>query len=111
MKKVFFAAAIVLLTAASCSTKQSAINDLRSLNQKMQISGDYYSINDWEKAGKEFYSINKRIAKHAGKYNDQQLQEISELNGECVRSFTDGAINKVQGAVNMVKGFIGGFLK
>lgn len=99
------------MALTSCQTKQSAINDLRSLQQEIAIGGEMYSINDWAKAGKDYYTINKRIAKHAGDYNDEQMQEISELNGKCVRSFTEGAVNKVAGAASMLKNFIGGFLK
>ena len=112
MKKIFLMVAIAASMAlTSCSTKQSAINDLRALSQEMQIRGDSYSLNDWKAAGQEYYNINQRIGKHAGDYTDAQMEEISELNGRCIRSFTEGAISKVTGAMNMVKGFLKGFVK
>lgn len=103
-----FVAALLL---TSCQTKQSAIKDLRSLSQQIELSGNSYSLNDWEKAGRDYYKINQRLAKHAGEYNNQEMQEISELNGRCLRSFTDGAVHKVNGAVDMLKSLIEGFVK
>lgn len=110
MKKLL-AIFAVLLAITSCQTKQTAIGDLRSLSQEIQINGSNYSINDWKRAGERYYDINKRISKHTGDYTDAEVQEISELNGKCVRSFTEGAVTKVQGAVSALKSFIDGFLK
>lgn len=110
MKKLL-AVCAVMLTLVSCQTKQTAINDLRSLSQEIQLYGNNYSINDWKTAGERYYDINKRISKHTGDYTDAEVQEISELNGRCVRSFTEGAVTKVQGAVSALKSFIDGFLK
>lgn len=110
MKK-FFILGVVILALTSCQTKQSAISDLRSLSQELQINSENYSINEWKDAGERYYKINKRITKHAGDYNDAEMREISELNGKCAKSFTEGAVTKVQGAVSAVKSFLGGFMK
>lgn len=111
MKKIItlFLFAAVLLT--SCQTKQSAISDLRTLSQDIKINGDSYSINDWAKVGQRYYDVNKKITKHAGDYTDKEMAEIADLNGQCVRSFTQGAVTKVQGAVRVLQSFIGGFVK
>lgn len=101
----------IMLAFTSCQTKQSAISDLRQLSQEMQMYGNNYSINDWKEAGQRYYDINKRIKKHTGDYTNDEVQEISELNGKCVRSFTEGAVTKVQGAVGALKSFVDGFLK
>ncbi|MCQ2220798.1 MAG: hypothetical protein MJZ12_05360 [Prevotella sp.] len=111
MKKVYFAIISLVVLISSCQTKQSAINDLRSISQDIAINGDNYSFNDWTKVGKKYYEVNKKIAKHTGDYSDQELQEISKLNGQCVKGFTEGAVTKVGGAMQMLKSFIGGFLK
>lgn len=108
---LFLVSSAMLLALASCQTKQSAISDLRSLSQEMTLYGDNYSINDWKEAGQRYYEINKRIRKHTGDYTNAEMQEIGELNGKCVRSFTEGAVTKVQGAVATLKSFIEGFLK
>lgn len=111
MKKIvtFCFLAAILLT--SCQTKQSAISDLRTLNQEIRLNADNYSINDWSKVGKRYYDINKNITKHAGDYTDAEMQEISNLNGQCLRSFTTGAITKVNGAASMLRSLLEGFLK
>lgn len=111
MKKVYFAIISLVVLFSSCQTKQSAISELRTINQEITINGDNYSFNDWVKAGKKYYEVNKKISKHTGDYSDEELQEISKLNGQCVRHFTEGAVTKVGGAMQMLNSFIGGFLK
>ena len=110
MKKLFLLG-VILLSLTSCQTKQSAIYDLRSLSQELQINSSNYSINDWQEAGERYYKINKRISKHTGDYTDAEIQEISQLNGKCVKSFTEGAVTKVKGAAEALKSFINGLLK
>lgn len=111
MKKItlFFAAIVMLL--ASCQTKQSATRDLRALSQEMEINGQGYTLNQWTEAGKDYYKINKRISKHAGDYTDEEVQEISRLNGQCLRNLTEGAVTKVTGAVKAIESLIKGFNK
>lgn len=109
MKKILFICAIVL-SLCSCQTKQSAINDLRNLNREMQVYGNSYSLNDWKDAGERYYKINKRIKGHLSDYSDADIKEISELNGSCLRSFTEGAVTKVQGAASALKSLVEGFL-
>lgn len=111
MKRFFVLVVMAVALLSSCQTKQAAVKDLRVFSQELQLRSSYYSYNDWEKAGKEYYDINKKISKHAGEYSDMELKEISELNGRCVRSFTNGAVEKVTGAVDMLKAFISGLLK
>lgn len=111
MKKIITLCFIAVIMLASCQTKQSAISDLRALNQEIRMNSESYSFIDWTKAGKRYYNINKKITKNAGDYSDEELQEISDLNGQCMRSFTEGAVTKVGGAIQMLKSFLGGFLK
>lgn len=111
MKKIISLCFVAAIMLASCQTKQSALNDLRSLNQEIRMNGENYSVNEWTQVGKRYYEINKKITKHAGDYTDAEVKEIGELNGQCVRSFTTGAITKVKGAKAMIESFIGGFLK
>lgn len=111
MKRTLSLCCLALLLLASCQTKQSAIADLRSLTQELQINGSNYSINEWKDAGQRYYTINKRITKHTGDYSTEEVKEISELNGTCLRSFKEGAITTVKGAVGAVQSFLDGFLK
>lgn len=110
MKKLLFVAAL-LLALTSCQTKRTAINDLRTLSNEMQVYGDNYSLNEWKDAGQRYYNINKRIKNHMADYSDEEVQEISKLNGQCLKSFTQGAIDKVKGAGAAIKSLIDGFLK
>lgn len=111
MKKIIPVCIVAVLLFTSCQTKQSAISDLRALSQELRINGDNYSLADWKDAGERYYKINKRITKHSGEYSNAEVNEIAELNGECVSSFKDGAITKVMGAASAVKAFIEGLIK
>lgn len=109
MKKCFMIFATAILMMTSCQTKQTALSDLRRVSQEMELSGQTYTLNDWKNAGNKYYEANRKVAKYAGKYTDEEIQEISRLNGRCVRSFTEGAITKVEGATKLVKSFLEGF--
>lgn len=95
----------------SCQTKQTALNDLRTFAQELQIGSQSYGINDWKDAGVKYYKINKRLTKHAGDYSDAEIREISELNGTCARTFSEGAVNKIDSFGKTIKSFLDGFLK
>lgn len=111
MKKIIIAAIVFCAMFASCSTQQSAIRDLRSFTTELQMNSETYTLKDWKNAGERYVKINKRIAKHTADYTEEEVQEISELNGKCTRSFTEGAVNKINGAANAIGSFIKGFLK
>lgn len=101
-----------MLLLASCSTSQSAVNDLRSFQQEIEVNGAMYTIKDWKKAAKSYARINKRIYKHYSEYTPQQLQEVGKLNGQCAASFakatTQSVASKAQGAVGIIKGIVDG---
>ena len=52
-----FICCVMVLVLASCSTKQSAINQLESFSTELRDHSRYYGIQDWEKAGKKFVDI------------------------------------------------------
>lgn len=106
--KILLVATACIMLLASCQTKKSAISDLRALTQELQINSVNYTLNDWKDAGKRYYSVNKRISKHVGDYTNAEAQEIAEMNGQCVRSFTEGAVLKVGGALEVLRSFIDG---
>lgn len=111
MKKNILMIALAAFVMCSCQTKKSAINDLHSLNQELQINSFNYTIKDWKDAGERYVKINKRITKHAGNYTNAEVKDITETNGQIVRSFTEGAVTKVAGAVSALKSFVDGFKK
>lgn len=101
-----------MLLLSSCATKQSAVNDLRALQQDIETSGAFYSLKDWKKAAQNYAKINKKIYKHYSDYSAQELEEIGRINGECVASFAKGAAqnvgSKAIGAASLIKGIIDG---
>lgn len=110
MKKIFVLSVLAILMLSSCQTsKQTALNDLRALSRELALHSDTYSYSDWTKAGKEYHRVNKKISDHISDYNETEFQEIAELNGKCTRSFTEGAITKISGAVSAIKSFVHGF--
>lgn len=100
--------ATVLLT--SCSTKTTAINDLRSFANEIDKNGATYTVNDWKDAAKEYQKIDNNLKKY--EYNAEQTEEISRLKGQCVGSFVrnvaTNAKDKVNTAVSAAKGFVEG---
>lgn len=103
-------AALMLLS--SCATKQSAVNDLRALQQNIETSGAFFSLKDWKKAAQDYAKINKKIYKKYNEYTPQELEEIGRLNSQCATGFAKGAAqgvaNKVQGAAALIKGLVDG---
>lgn len=109
MKKIVVSV-VMLAVLASCQTKESAIRELRSVTQELELNSQNYSIVDWEKAGEKYYKANKHISKHVGKYSDAEVMEISEMNGTCVRYFGEGAASKVKSYASMFDAFINGVM-
>lgn len=104
--------AMAALLMCSCATKQSAVNDLRSFQQEIDVNGAMYSIQDWKKAAKDYAKINKKIYKHYSEYTPQELEEVGRLNGQCAASFAKGTAqnvtSKAQGAIGIIKGLVEG---
>ncbi len=113
-KKTILAAFAALVLMCSCSTSDSALNDLRTLNQQITIEGPTYGLNDWRSAATKYYKTDKKIAKFVadGKYTDAEMQEIGELQGSCVSGFAKGLgqniSNKARNAASLIKGLVNG---
>lgn len=110
--KLLLVIACVGLVFTSCSTKTSAINDLRSLQRNIEMKGETYTVEDWEKAKDKFEKINKQIEKNIDKYTAEEYEEIGRLEGQCVSSFAKSVVsnvkNKVTNAASALKGLIDG---
>lgn len=102
-----FSCAVIL---SSCSTKQSAINELRNFATEIDANGAQYNIDDWKMAAVRYETIEQKLSKH--EYTPEEKTEISNLKGKCVGSFArnaiKGAANKVKNTADAVKGFIEG---
>ncbi len=103
-------ALVSLASLNSCTTKQSAINQLQSLAYDIRDNGSYYNIKDWEDAGKKFIDIRKKISKYD--YTPAERKQIGELEGMCARymkeGIKNGAINGIMGVAGELRGILEG---
>ena len=65
--RTFLAALILAVTTMvslnSCTTKQSAINQMEALTYDIRDNGSYYTIKDWKEAAEKFVDIRKKNKK------------------------------------------------
>ena len=97
---------------ASCSTKQTAINQLESFSTELRDHSRYYDIQDWEKAGKKFVDITKKVRKYELDYTPEEKARIGKLEGECAgyiaRGAKDNVTDRLRGLLNEIQGIIQG---
>ena len=114
MKKIYYlvVCGVFAMLFASCSTKQSAINQLESFSTELRDHSRYYDIQDWEKAGKKFVDITKKVKKHELDYTPEELARIGKLEGECAgymaRGAKDNITDRLKGFLNELKGILQG---
>ena len=114
MKKIYYlvVCGVFAMLFASCSTKQSAINQLESFSTELRDHSRYYDIQDWEKAGKKFVDITKTVKKYELKYTPEELARIGKLEGECAgymaRGAKDNVTDRLKGFLNELKGILQG---
>ena len=114
MKKFYYlvVCGVFAMLFASCSTKQSAINQLESFSTELRDHSRYYDIQDWERAGKKFVDITKTVKKYELKYTPEELARIGRLEGECAgymaRGAKDNVTDRLKGFLNELKGILQG---
>lgn len=114
MKKFYYlvVCGVFAMLFASCSTKQSAINQLESFSTELRDHSRYYDIQDWERAGKKFVDITKTVKKYELKYTPEELARIGKLEGECAgymaRGAKDNVTDRLKGFLNELKGILQG---
>ena len=114
MKKINFmiACGVLALMLTSCSTKQSAINQLENFSYELRNHCRYYDVQDWENAGKKFVKLTKTVKKYELKYTPEELARIGRLEGECAGYMARGAKNNItdrlNGFINELKGILQG---
>ena len=114
MKKVYYlvVCGVFAMLFASCSTKQTAINQLESFSTELRDHSRYYDIQDWEKAGKKFVKLTKTVKKYELEYTPEELARIGRLEGECAGYMARGAKNNItdrlNGFINELKGILQG---
>ena len=114
MKKVYYlvVCGVFAMLFASCSTKQTAINQLESFSTELRDHSRYYDIQDWEKAGKKFVDITKKVRKYELDYTPEEKARIGKLEGECAgymaRGANDNVTDRLRGLLNEIQGIIQG---
>ena len=114
MKKVYYlvVCGVFAMLFASCSTKQTAINQLESFSTELRDHSRYYDIQDWEKAGKKFVDITKKVRKYELDYTPEEKARIGKLEGECAgymaRGAKDNVTDRLRGLLNEIQGIIHG---
>ena len=114
MKKVYYlvVCGVFAMLFASCSTKQTAITQLESFSTALRDHSRYYDILDWEKAGKKFVDITKKVRKYELDYTPEEKARIGKLEGECAgymaRGAKDNVTDRLRGLLNEIQGIIQG---
>lgn len=111
MKKLIICGVLALMLA-SCATKQSAMNQLENFSYELRDNSRYYDLQDWEKAGKKFVKITKRVKKYEFDYTPAEKAKIGQLEGECAgymaRGAKDNVTDRLRGFFNELKGILEG---
>ena len=110
--KIWMACIVMVLAMASCSTKQSAISQLERFSTELRDHSRYYDVQDWERAGKKFVDVTKRVKKYQMDYTPEELARIGRLEGECAgymaRGAKDDFTDRLNGFINELKGILQG---
>ena len=110
--KICFFCIVMVLALVSCSTKQSAINQLESFSTELRDHSRYYDVQDWEKAGQKFVKLTKTVKKYQMDYTPEELARIGRLEGECAGYMARGAkenfTDRLNGFINELKGILQG---
>ena len=112
MKKSLISLLVILIAVFlmnSCTTKQSAINQLENFSYELRDNGRYYNIRDWENAAERFSDIRKKINKHD--YTAEQRHRIGELEGQCAGYVYEGIKGRIQDFGSEVNGLIEGLME
>ena len=107
-----FICCVMVLVLASCSTKQTAINQLEKFSIELRDHSRYYDVQDWEKAGQKFVKITKKVKKYETEYTAEEKSRIGRLEGECAgymaRGAKDNVTDRLRGIFNEIQGIIEG---
>lgn len=104
----------VSLLMVSCATKQGAISELESFSYELRDNSRNYDLEDWQKAGKKFVKIRKRINKHEFDYTPEEKARIGQLEGDCAKYMAKGAkegvFDKIKNIGSEIQGILEGIL-
>ena len=106
--KIFLLALVVIATTSSCSTEYRTLSRMNKLTNRVEKYGEYYTADDWRDALDTY----KQIAQDTKQCNftPKEREQMGEMEGRCIASFTRWAGDKVAGIFTHGKGLIKGFL-
>jgi hypothetical protein len=102
------------MALSSCSTKLQAVNRLEKFSHELRDNSQYYTVDEWKRAGEEFLDIRREIKKHEFDYTAEQKKKIGVLEGKCAgymaKGVKNGIVDKVKGFGNELNGILQGIL-
>ena len=102
------------LALASCTTKQSAIDQLEAFTYELRDNSRNYDVNDWQEAGEKFVKIRAKSHKHEFDYTAEEKVRIGQLEGQCatymVQGAQEGFLDKLMNFGGELKGILDGIL-
>lgn len=75
---------IFAMVLASCSSKQSPVNELKSLAKDLTENSAEYSSEDWENAINKYAKIEQELQQNT--YSDEELKMIGKYKAQCLRA-------------------------
>jgi|GEM_PF-750499 len=107
--KLFLAAIAVCLLCACASPQEKFISNLEDLTEQIETKGSNYSSEDWEKVFGEFQSLLKQQEDIV--FTSEQKEEIGQLEGRCIKAFTQAMGGQVKNALKDISSQFKGFFK
>lgn len=106
---------LLLLLAVSCSSKQTPVDRLTRLDEKLDKVDAKYTEKEWAALGEEFDEIEEEISKYKDQYTDEELREIGRLRGRCMGKLAKKAVhelgNEIRTFIKESDGLIEGFME
>lgn len=106
---------LLLLLAVSCSSKQTPVDRLTRLDEKLDKVDAKYTEEEWAALGEEFDEIEEEISKYKDQYTDEELREIGRLRGRCMGKLAKKAVrelgNEIRTFIKESDGLIEGFME
>ena len=113
MKKLIPIILLSLIITGCRSSKDAALNDLRSLTTEIEQNATVFNFDQWLREQKKFEKISRRLDQY--EYTAAENHEIGELKGQCLGFFAKGVLgkagNKVLETAEQIQGIIDGVKK
>lgn len=99
----------------SCTSKQSPINDLADLAERVQQNSSSFSEDDWRAVVEDIKDIEKEMEQYKSEYTPEDAKEISRLKGIIYGCYTKSSVTSIRDGIERTikeaEGLVDGFLK